>query len=334
MKTPSDNVAGMGEEGWALILNSHQAYYAEVSPAYDEVLDRVTERVKGEGSIGKADIGALLFWKRLRADTPWVSRLMAIPDASVRQTTALVVSSANDQSLTTPEAAARGRGQLSSLPGFDKGDALASAILLAAAARRMAVYDRRAQAGLGLLGLPLSSAPGRYGRYMALVESIRSTALTNNVEWTARDVDVALYRLGFPTRTPDRSGMALSEVQSTMTDMPNPGAPSGQSPQPLRPRDFSDQAADGAAVSLSLRVLRVIPRTTAEGIPWAILDGVWHGHQLRCVAFPTVWASVEKTQRGDVAIIQGTLSRREGRVIVRVLDLARLRLVSLRDDGT
>ena len=96
VKTPIDTVAAIDEAGWARILNSRQAYYAEVSPAYDEVLDRVAERVKGEGSIGKADIGALLFWKRLRADTPWFSRLMAIPDASVRQTTALVVSSAND----------------------------------------------------------------------------------------------------------------------------------------------------------------------------------------------------------------------------------------------
>ncbi len=200
MKTPIDNVAAIAEQGWALIFKSHQAYHAEVSPEYDEVLDQVAERVQGGGSIGKADIGALLFWKRLRADTPWVSRLMAIPDASVRQTTALVVSSVNDRSLSTPEAAARGRGQLSSLPGFDRGDAFASALLLAAAPRRMAVYDRRAQAGLGILGLRLSAAPGRYGRYMALVESIRSTALTQGVDWTARDVDVALYRLGVPDK--------------------------------------------------------------------------------------------------------------------------------------
>jgi len=62
------------------------------------------------------------------------------------------------------------------------------------------VYDRRAQAGPGVLGLPLSAAPGRYGRYMALVESIRSTAFTHGVDWTARDVDVALYRLGVPDK--------------------------------------------------------------------------------------------------------------------------------------
>ena len=79
---------------------------------------------------------------------------MAIPDASVGQTTALVVSFVNDRSLTTPEAAACGRGQLSSLRGFDKGDALASALLLAAAPRRMAVYDRRAIPLAVFHGLP------------------------------------------------------------------------------------------------------------------------------------------------------------------------------------
>ena len=126
---------------------------------------------------------------------------MTIPDASVRETTALAVAAVNDQSLSTPDAAALGRRQLASLPGFDKGDALASALLLAAAPGRMAVYDRRAQKGLGILGLPLSAAAGRYGRYMALVESVRSTALTHGVGWTARDVDVALYRLGAPDKS-------------------------------------------------------------------------------------------------------------------------------------
>lgn len=198
VKTPIDNVAAITEEGWELIFKSHQAYQAETSPHYDEVLHQVSKRVRDSGSIGKVDIGALLFWKRLRANTPWVSRLMAMPDASVRESTALVVTSVNDPSLSTPEAAARARGLLSRLPGFDKGDALASALLLSAAPTRMAVYDRRAQAGLGMLWLPLSAKAGRYGRYMALVESIRATASAHGVQWIARDVDVALYRLGAP----------------------------------------------------------------------------------------------------------------------------------------
>lgn len=198
--TPSSNIVTINDEGWARILASNRAYLAETSPVYDEVLDQVSAQVRETGDIGKADIGALLLWKRLRADTPWVSHLMTTPDVTVRATTARAVSIVNDFSLPTPEAAGLARGQLSSLPGFHKGDALASALLLAAAPRRMAIYDRRAQTGLGILGLELSAAPGRYRRYMVHVESIRNTALVHGVEWTARDVDVALYRLGQPAK--------------------------------------------------------------------------------------------------------------------------------------
>jgi hypothetical protein len=149
------------DQSWARILTAHGAYYAETSPAYDEVLQEVTERVRETGDIGKADIGALLFWKRLRADTPWVRHLLTIPDATVRETTARAVAIVNDSALPTPEAAGLARGTLSSLPGLQRGDALASALLLAAAPRRMAIYDGRAQTGLGLLGLEPSAAPGR-----------------------------------------------------------------------------------------------------------------------------------------------------------------------------
>lgn len=86
---------------------------------------------------------------------------------------------------------------MAALPGFARGDALASALLLAAAPSRMAVYDRRAQAALAALGLQLSAAPGRYGRYMALVESLREElSAARAADWTARDVDLALFALG------------------------------------------------------------------------------------------------------------------------------------------
>lgn len=64
----------------------------------------------------------------------------------------------------------------------------------------MAVYDRRARAGLKILDLTLSAAPGRYGRYMKLVEDLRLSAAMRGHTWTARDVDVALYWLGDPKR--------------------------------------------------------------------------------------------------------------------------------------
>jgi hypothetical protein len=97
--TQSNDLVTLNDEGWARILVSHGAYHAKTSPVYDEVLSQVAERVRVSGDIGKADIGALLFWKRLRADTPWVSHLMTTPDATVRATTARALSVANDLSL-------------------------------------------------------------------------------------------------------------------------------------------------------------------------------------------------------------------------------------------
>lgn len=58
---------------------------------YDEVLYEVAERIERSSSIGKADIGALLFWKRLQANTPWATRLHLLPDLEVRRVTAVAV---------------------------------------------------------------------------------------------------------------------------------------------------------------------------------------------------------------------------------------------------
>jgi hypothetical protein len=82
---------------------------------------------------------------------------------------------------------------LSPLPGCRNGDALASALLLAAAPERMAVYDRRAHIALHKLGITLNNGPGRYSRYMAIIEQIRASHPDG---WTARDTDLALYAYG------------------------------------------------------------------------------------------------------------------------------------------
>ena len=56
-----------------------------VSPFYDEVFSEVQQRISVAGSAGKADIAMPSFWKRLRADTMWVPRLLALPDPDVRK---------------------------------------------------------------------------------------------------------------------------------------------------------------------------------------------------------------------------------------------------------
>lgn len=193
----------LDQDAWRVLRNSHAAYKSEVSTHYDEVLQEVSARIGISASIGKTDIGALLFWKRLRANTPWVGKLMMMPDKDVRAVTEKAVFAVNSFAMTTPMAASAGRGALSPLPGFKSGDAFASALLLAAAPERMAVYDRRAMAALKKLGLSLSTAQGRYGRYMELVEDLRAVANSNGHTWTARDVDIALYWLGGVYREPE-----------------------------------------------------------------------------------------------------------------------------------
>ena len=184
------------DQKWARLEAARAEYGRQAPGAYDEVLSEVAARVSTAGSIGKSDIGALLLWKRLRADTLWVRRLMSMPDTEVRAVTAQAVHAVCDTDVPVPEAARQGRQLLSSLPGFTTGDALASALLVAAASDRLAVYDRRAQRGLELLGDTLTSFPGRYGRYMYVVQNMLELAHEHQRPWIARDVDLALYWLG------------------------------------------------------------------------------------------------------------------------------------------
>ncbi|WP_220126160.1 hypothetical protein [Pseudarthrobacter sp. B4EP4b] len=121
---------------------------------------------------------------------------MVLADTEVRGTTAHAVSAVNDAALEVASAAAERRKALSGLPGFVRGDALASALLTAAAPDRMAVYVRRAQTGLERLGLSLSAARGRYGRYMTIVVGLASEAERRGHPWSPREVDLALFALG------------------------------------------------------------------------------------------------------------------------------------------
>lgn len=179
------------------LVAARQECRSAVSEDYDEVLREVTARIASTGSVGKADIGALVLWKRLQANTRWAARLNATPDGTVRAATRAAVEAVHDSNRSTADAAGSGRSALRSLPGFGHGDALASAVLVAAAPERMAIYDRRAHAALAQLGVQLDNASGRYGRYMQVAEDVREmVSRTHGLSWTARDVDLALYWLG------------------------------------------------------------------------------------------------------------------------------------------
>jgi hypothetical protein len=180
------------------LLAAATAYATEVSSAYDEVVEQVAVRVAEAGSLGKLDLGALSAWKRLRADTPWMAQLMSCPDEQVRLHTERAVAAAQDESRPVPVAAAAARSALTPLPGFAHGDAMASVVCFVAAPLRLAVYDRRAHLGLQQLGLALDHRSGRYGRYLLLIEQCRSELAAHGHVWSARQVDLALYRLGQP----------------------------------------------------------------------------------------------------------------------------------------
>lgn len=175
-----------------------EQYHNSASPFYDEVVKEISKRAADQGNLGKADIGALVAWKRLNANTRWMANLMRSSDAAVRASTAEARKSALDDGSTLELAAAGARSALALIPGFGVGDALASAVIYALAPGRMAVYDKRAQAGLELLGLELTSKSGRYGRYMALVDQLVREARVEGLSLSAREIDLGLFILGGP----------------------------------------------------------------------------------------------------------------------------------------
>lgn len=181
------------------LVAARDEYEDPASEHYDEVLNEVADRAASVGSLGKVEIGALVVWKRLRANTPWVMSLMGKPDAEVREITAAARTAALDPSLSVVEAAGQARNALKSLPGCrGGGNAVASAILTALAPDRMAVYDRRAYSALSLLfdgDVPRSNS---YADYMKTVDDLRQQVGRG---WRNRDVDLALFTLGERSNT-------------------------------------------------------------------------------------------------------------------------------------
>ncbi|MGH3224848.1 MAG: hypothetical protein ACRDPY_40250 [Streptosporangiaceae bacterium] len=179
-------------------------YHTEVCDEYDETLHEVIGHVATAGSLGKSDLGALLLWKRIRVGA-WAMTLLCMADADVREITGKAVAAARDQGATVADAARSARRALIDLPGAGIGDAFASAVMLAAAPERMAVYDHHAHLGLWRVGLRLDEKPGRYGRYMELVEQCRAELLEHGYgEWTARQVELALFTHGQDESRPRR----------------------------------------------------------------------------------------------------------------------------------
>ncbi|WP_256363323.1 hypothetical protein [Streptomyces sp. TRM70350] len=133
------------------------------------------------------------------------------------------------------EAAREGRGIIAELPGFRTGDALASAILTAAAPTRMAVYDRRVPHALDNLGLPLTltPTPGRYGRYLQLLDDLLQHPRAHTDGWTARGIDTALYWTGatpHPPATTNPNAQQASDQHKPAPALRMPGTITNTTP--------------------------------------------------------------------------------------------------------
>ncbi|MFJ6074023.1 hypothetical protein ACIQFU_24830 [Streptomyces sp. NPDC093065] len=191
-----EETASSCHPSWDILILARAAYEAAVSPHYEVILWEVAQRVDRTGSLGKTEISALIVWKRLSVQTRWVTSLMSLPDSDVRAVTGRAVASVRDLGVSRGEAARAGRSIISGLPGFRHGDALASAILTAAAPQRMAVYDRHVQCAIEVLGLTLTDESGSYGRYMALLDALLEHSGGRAEGWRARDIDTALYWAG------------------------------------------------------------------------------------------------------------------------------------------
>jgi hypothetical protein len=162
--------------------------------AYDEAFLEVQAAVERSGSLGKADIGALMLWKRLNLSTRWTRALNNMADRDVRKITNEAIELARDRLEPIPDAARQARQALVGLPGCRNGHAVASTILTAGAPTRMAVYDVRAVGALTDLKCP--SPEGSYGNYMETVVGLVEEINKTGANWCPRDVDKALYMLG------------------------------------------------------------------------------------------------------------------------------------------
>lgn len=75
-----------------------------------------------------------------------------------------------------------------------------------------------------------------------------------------------------------------------------------------------------------MRATLVHIRSTKLGKPWAVLEGQWRGHCLRCVVVPSKWATVDLPTPGDGVVVCGKLWSHDGQGVIWVLTLTAISL--------
>lgn len=180
---------------------------------YDETLHAVIARAKAEHSLGKADIGSLVLWKRVPAQTGWAKKFMLTPDREVREATHAAFAASNNSGLSIPDSGNAAREALRVLPGMTTRVSIASAVLLALSPERMAVWDSRVRTALQAAGLYSDPRKGFYGEYLrttlCLADAMHE-ADPQKGSFTPRDVDLALYAAA-------GSASTLSQLRASAT---------------------------------------------------------------------------------------------------------------------
>ena len=179
-----------------VLMQALDAYTAaDPEGIYDETLRVVTTRTAATQSLCKADIGSLVMWKRITASARWAGALGMTRDADVQAVTATAWALANDSQLPAAEAGLAAFRELRKLPGLGGTGALASAVLVACAPDRMAVWDRRVRSTLEAIGRRPKFGAGFYGCYLQELDRLIQDELDGDARksWTRRDVELALY---------------------------------------------------------------------------------------------------------------------------------------------
>ncbi|MFF0695135.1 hypothetical protein ACFYU4_21235 [Streptomyces tendae] len=70
----TEQTGQIGSDGWQRLIAACEMYTRSTGVHYDEVLDQVAQRAQSEGSIGKADIGALLLFNACVSTPPGPAR--------------------------------------------------------------------------------------------------------------------------------------------------------------------------------------------------------------------------------------------------------------------
>jgi hypothetical protein len=151
---------------------------------------------------------------RLHADTPRVPRLMTLKDTEVRDVTEGAGRPVNDDPLSVPDAASARPGCADAAAWLRDGGRTsvrspAGSSTQAHGRVRQTCPSRIKDFGAYALS---GARPGRYKRYMALVEGLRLIAERNGHAWTARDVDVALYWRGRPNQQPTQADPGRARI--------------------------------------------------------------------------------------------------------------------------